>query len=105
MQEFSVGLIPFKRNALTASVDPIKYYEYRALGLPVLSTCFGEMALRKAESGVFLVSEQAELAHQVRAALDYIRAALDYKGEALEIEQFRKANSWEVRFDACGVLS
>ncbi len=43
MAEFDVGLIPFKQNALTAAVDPIKYYEYRALALPVISTDFGEM--------------------------------------------------------------
>ena len=30
MTQFNVGLIPFMRNALTACVDPIKYYEYRA---------------------------------------------------------------------------
>lgn len=43
MRGWHAGLIPFVRNALTASVDPVKYYEYRASGLPVLSTMFGEM--------------------------------------------------------------
>src|SRR6185295_2677914 len=46
IRRFSVGLIPFKRNRLTAAVDPIKYYGYRAMGLPVLTTSFGEMAER-----------------------------------------------------------
>lgn len=43
MRAWHAGLIPFKHNTLTASVDPVKYYEYRACGLPVLSTLFGEM--------------------------------------------------------------
>src|SRR3989304_164511 len=51
LARFSAGLIPFKNNALTAGVDPIKYYEYRAAGVPVLSTSFGEMALRTMEDG------------------------------------------------------
>ena len=46
LRGFSVGLIPFKVNELTDYVDPVKYYEYRAMGLPVLSTRFGEMRLR-----------------------------------------------------------
>lgn len=60
MATFSVGLIPFKLNRLTASVDPIKYYEYRALGLPVLCTRFGEMALRDKEPGVWILDEDSD---------------------------------------------
>ncbi|MEQ6434625.1 hypothetical protein V8Z74_06195 [Comamonas sp. w2-DMI] len=43
MSRWHAGLIPFLHNQLTESVDPVKYYEYRACGLPVLSTMFGEM--------------------------------------------------------------
>jgi hypothetical protein len=43
MRQWHAGLIPFARNALTDSVDPVKYYEYRSCGLPVLTTLFGEM--------------------------------------------------------------
>lgn len=43
MRGWHAGLIPFLHNRLTQSVDPVKYYEYRACGLPVLSTLFGEM--------------------------------------------------------------
>lgn len=61
MTQFHVGLIPFKRNALTASVDPIKYYEYRALGLPVISTDFGEMSFRSGERGVFITQSESDV--------------------------------------------
>lgn len=46
LKEFDYGLIPFKINELTESVDPVKYYEYIAAGLPVISSCFGEMKER-----------------------------------------------------------
>ena len=98
MQEFSVGLIPFKQNDLTASVDPIKFYEYRALGLPVLSTRFGEMTLRDGETGVFLINDQSDLASQVRTAMTY-------KSVISEIQAFREANSWEARFDESNIIS
>jgi hypothetical protein len=97
MQEFSAGLIPFKRNGLTASVDPIKYYEYRALGLPVLSARFGEMALRDRLAGVFLMDKHSDLAKLVRTAVAY-----EY--EIDEIQAFRTENSWEARFDTSGIL-
>lgn len=98
MQEFSVGLIPFKETDLTASVDPIKYYEYRALGLPVLSTRFGEMALRDGDKGVFLIDKHSHLGNQARSA-----AAYEYK--ISEIDEFRKENSWSARFESSGILS
>ena len=97
MQEFSVGLIPFKRTDLTASVDPIKFYEYRALGLPVLSTRFGEMALRNGQAGVFLVDEHSDL-------VKLVRIAMASECEIDEIQEFRTANSWEARFDASSIL-
>ncbi|MEO8013507.1 MAG: glycosyl transferase [Polaromonas sp.] len=92
MLGFSVGLIPFIKNELTASVDPIKYYEYFALGLPVLSTRFGEMALREGKPGVFLVDSGDDLTSRIEAALTY-----EYRIE--DINMFRTENSWESRFN------
>lgn len=97
MLDFSVGLIPFKRTDLTASVDPIKYYEYRAIGLPVLSTRFGEMARRDREAGVFLLDERSNLA-------SLVKTAVTHESDPDEIQKFREANSWEARFNASGVL-
>lgn len=39
-----VGLIPFQVNDITKYVDPIKFYEYSATKMPLLSTQFGEMS-------------------------------------------------------------
>lgn len=97
MQNFSAGLIPFKSNNLTASVDPIKYYEYRALGLPVISSRFGEMSLREMERGVFLIRNDSDLTNVVQTAMAYTCAPT-------EMQSFREANSWRVRFDTSGIL-
>ena len=98
IQNFDVGIIPFKKNSLTASVDPIKYYEYRALGLPVLSTDFGEMALRTGDTGVFICDELPytnELANQ----------ALAYMPDDKEIQKFVAANTWDARFSKSGLFA
>ena len=92
MQTFAIGLIPFKSTDLTKSVDPIKYYEYRALGLPVISSRFGEMGLKEGESGVFLVDEHSDFEH-------LLREASNYQDDEDEVMAFRSTNSWTVRFD------
>jgi len=98
MKEFDVGLIPFKKTKLTASVDPIKFYEYRALGLPVISSAFGEMVLRDDRQGVFLVEDTSDLAVVINRALGYCPSAD-------EVERFRNENSWESRFQSADLFS
>ncbi len=98
MATFSVGLIPFKLSRLTASVDPIKYYEYRSLGLPVISTRFGEMALRDKETAVWLIDENSDLRLTSRQALDY-------RCNSSRIQAFRQDNLWATRFSATRLLS
>jgi len=68
MRALEVGLIPFKVDALTEGVDPIKYYEYRALGLPVVGTPFGELRHKTSDAGLFLTDASDPLG-SVRAAL------------------------------------
>ena len=41
---FDVGIIPFATNALTASSNPLKLFEYLASGLPVVSVDIPEVA-------------------------------------------------------------
>lgn len=97
MAGFSVGLIPFKRNRLTEGVDPIKYYEYRGLGLPVLTTRFGEMARRGERDDVHFAEEPGALA----ATLARAAAPVD----AAAVETFRREHSWERRFADAGLFS
>ncbi len=37
-KRFAVGLLPFVENEVSASVNPLKLYEYLAVGVPVVST-------------------------------------------------------------------
>lgn len=98
MQEFSAGLIPFKNNTLTSCVDPVKYYEYRAIGLPVISTSFGEMAFRGNQDGIFLVEKDIKL--------DKIfERTQGYRLDARCIEKFRFENNWHARFDSANLFN
>ncbi|MEL4073352.1 hypothetical protein WKW50_24840 [Ochrobactrum sp. GPK 3] len=92
MGGMDVGLIPFLKNELTASVDPIKYYEYRALGMPVISTAFGEMLNHGSDEDTFLVNGLGEIACTVNKARASIRS------KRLDIA-FVQANSWDARFN------
>ena len=97
MKQFRVGLIPFKKNELTASVDPIKYYEYRALGLPVISTDFGEMKLRVGEQGVFITHFLSDIPVMADSAIQFLEDESDANAFAIQ-------NTWEARFDAAKLL-
>lgn len=91
LARFSAGLIPFKDNSLTAGVDPIKYYEYRAAGLPVLSTSFGEMASRNKEDGVYFLDRTDDLA-------SLVNEALGRRDDWTTVAQFRRDHDWKKRF-------
>jgi glycosyltransferase involved in cell wall biosynthesis len=91
LARFSAGLIPFRNNTLTAGVDPIKYYEYRAAGLPVLSTSFGEMALRKAEDGVYFLDKTNNLS-------SLVNMALRHRDDQTTMARFRCDHDWSERF-------
>ena len=93
MASFAAGLIPFRVNALTASVDPLKYYEYRGLGLPVLSTPFGEMIRHGgADPGVLLTPDPAA----DRAGIDALLARPE---PGADREAFCAQHDWRRRFD------
>jgi hypothetical protein len=97
MRGFAAGLIPFQQNELTASVDPVKYYEYRALGIPVISTPFGEMATRRGDSRVLLTEQPGQAREQIAALL----AASD---TAESTAQFRQRHDWAARFEPLAAL-
>lgn len=97
MCDFDVGLIPFKVNDLTNSVDPIKYYEYKALGLPIISTDFGEMRFRKADDGIFICKSTKD-------ARKTTESAISFKQDQASRVQFAMQNTWEVRFNGGGIL-
>lgn len=92
MRAFKIALIPFKRTLLTHGVDPIKFYEYKALGLPIISTSFGEMLFHRSSAGVFLCDDLNTINGTFALAENYVASPLD-------TENFLRKNSWPCRFD------
>jgi glycosyltransferase involved in cell wall biosynthesis len=90
----AIGLIPYRRSRLTASIFPMKVYEYLAAGLPVVAT--GLPALE----GVGSVS----LLDGAEAAIEAIEQAL--AEDTAERRHARstavRAYSWEARLAEIG---
>jgi glycosyltransferase involved in cell wall biosynthesis len=86
-----VGLIPYTINKLTASIFPMKVYEYLAAGLPVIATKLPSLA---GVEGIALVGSCEEAA----ATLDTV--LLD-AGEEHRKERSRLADghSWDARLE------
>jgi len=91
MKHFSIGLIPFRKDQLTASVDPIKYYEYRAVGIPVIATAFGEMMQHQLLPGTFISHSQAD----IYTLVERVKTFKDSEQERLA---FIQKNSWDSKF-------
>ncbi len=87
---FDVCLNPFRLNKLTATVSPLKFYEYLASGKPVVSVPLPEV---KAFSGA------VELAQTPDEFLQKIEAALASETPERQAARLRiaAANSWEQR--------
>lgn len=90
--QFTAGLIPFKINKLTESVDPIKYYEYRALGIPTMSTKFGEMLYRKRDDGVFFLEKNVCFSTLIKDVCSWVDTT-----QAVD-DTFYYDNCWSSRF-------
>jgi len=64
---FNVGLIPFQLNELTIAANPLKFIEYLALGIPVVSTGlpevkkFGDLVYTAANNEQFIDSIELAL--------------------------------------------
>jgi glycosyltransferase involved in cell wall biosynthesis len=87
---FDVGLIPFRINALTRAVNPLKLLEYFAMGLPVVSTNLPEVARFQPAA---LIAETPE--HAVSTIESILSSESDEKREARM--RIARANSWERR--------
>ncbi len=98
MKGFEIGLIPFRQTRLTDSADPIKYYEYRAMGLAVLSTVFGGMVGRDSDPGTFFLTNGLDF-------VPTVSAACSHRDTPEAITRFRRENSWETRFSSAGLFS
>ncbi len=85
------GLIPYARNELTASIFPMKVYEYLAAGLPVVATPLPALA------GVREIAT-AEDAEGVARALDEALAG-DSRERRVERSREAASHSWDRRLE------
>ena len=63
-------------------MDPVKYYEYRGMGLPVLTTRFGQMASRTRADGVYTIVVVTHNMQQAGRVANF--TAFFYLGELVE---------------------
>ena len=63
----------------------------------MISTSFGEMALRGSEQGIFLSEGSQDLNHLVQKALLF-------SADDEAIQQFIAGNTWEVRFATTKII-
>jgi len=87
---FDVGLIPFRMDRLTRYASPLKFLEYLALGLPIVSTPLPEF--ERFADVVYPARSSEEFIEQVRLALE------DRTPERRQLRFARAAaESWDAR--------
>lgn len=91
LQHSNVGIIPFYLNDLTEAVNPIKYYEYLACGLPVVAPPLRELAHMKGPL------------HFYSDLHSFPEALKEAESERIEKQDLYKSfaaeNSWHKRFE------
>ncbi len=106
LQRSTVGLIPFKLNELTEAVNPIKYYEYLASGLPVVAPPLRE--LKEMGGPLHSYKNSNEFSIVIREALGKVQQEQGTESNEghLELKTNIKANlrefalkhTWDSRF-------
>lgn len=93
-KQFDVCIIPFKINDLTNCVSPVKFFEYSALGKPVVSTSIHEM--KQYETEWVLLSKTKQGFNKL------VRRALTSEIQELakqEAPKLAEHNTWETRVE------
>lgn len=92
MASFDVGLIPFKINALTEATNPVKVYEYLAVGCPVVATELPELS-RLDCVDVFVAHDAGDFMSKV----DHALRISDLCDRVRVRRKWAEANSWDRR--------
>jgi GT2 family glycosyltransferase/glycosyltransferase involved in cell wall biosynthesis len=87
---WNIGIIPFKITQLTLSTNPVKAYEYAALGIPVISTRLPEMELNPSFSRK-IIGNVWEFNEAINSYLD------DSDEEKSKRVDWARQNSWDQR--------
>jgi len=91
LQYFDCTIIPYRKNALTRSIYPLKINEYLAAGKPVISTNFSE-DIKSFSPVAYIVDTQEEFLHEIDKAI------LEDNSERRQARlKVAKENTWAVR--------
>lgn len=90
LRQADIGIIPFKPTELTASVSPLKVFEYLGAGAPVVQSGMPDI---ESYPGVRTARTAAEF---VKLVAENDRATLRVE-QAAEIAGFAAGNTWEAR--------
>lgn len=87
---FDVGIIPYKTNKFVKSTDPMKFYEYLAANLPIVSTNI---------PGVERFGSMVMVANTAEQFNDAVEQAIAGDKDLLKKERLKmlETNTWEVR--------
>ncbi|HMO16541.1 MAG TPA: glycosyltransferase [Oligoflexia bacterium] len=91
ISEFKVCLIPFHINQLTQATNPVKLYEYFALGKPVVSTNLPEVA--EFDNIVYISDSVSDFSSKLSQAL----SEEDNDARRLARIEVAKNNTWDKR--------
>lgn len=95
---FDMGLIPFRINALTRAVNPIKLREYLAAGLPVVSTPLPEVEAAGLE-GVYIANGVEAFVRACERAM-----AENTPTRAEQRRNLMNSESWRAKVEAISEL-
>ncbi|MCX7832663.1 MAG: glycosyltransferase, partial [Ignavibacteria bacterium] len=92
VKRFNVGILPYSINNFTKSVYPLKFFEYMAMGIPIVSSALPEL---EKYSGIIGYSKSKEefLENCIKAINGY------YNSKFSEYEKIISENSWKKVFD------
>lgn len=92
LKKFNVGILPYSENNFTKSVYPLKFFEYMAMKIPIVSTALPEL---KKYSGIIGYSKTKEefLENCIKAVNGF------YNSRLSEYDKIISENSWEKVFD------
>ena len=91
LAQMDVLIIPFRIIPIVEACDPVKFYEYSAMGQPTVATRLPE--LQRASEFVFFASTPDEFARQIRNAYD---KRLD-RAFTAALRDYASRNTWHQR--------
>ncbi|MFA5032719.1 MAG: glycosyltransferase [bacterium] len=92
INSFDICIAPFKINDIGHAVDPLKVYEYLALGKPVIASAIEE--LRKLDNLIYIAKNDTDFVNCVEKALKEKKEDL-----VIKRQKYAELNSWESRID------